>query len=936
MMAILLNFRFYLLVIHLLLTLQNTFGQIAITNTQTPAQLVQNVLLGAGVTVTNITYNGSLSDAQTVQDNISSFDATGTTFNFASGLLLTTGQYHGASGPNSSGSSTDAGTPSVSSDPDLGAIASAGITNGAVLEFDFTTTDNILQLRYLFGSEEYPEYAPSSFNDAFGFFLSGPGIAGSFANGAVNLAQLPGTSIPVTINNVNQSSNSVFYQNNLGGATYGNALEYDGTTVPLLASITLLCNTTYHIKLAISNVGDQGWDSGVFFEAGSFITSGFGSNFLTSFSSPAVYEDCAPVNFTIQRSASGLATPTVLNWSVLGSAASSDYSSIPISHSFAAGESTFSFPITAVTDLLTETNDSIIIRFTFVNSCGDTINLDKVLKIADGTQVNAGADVNACADEITNINASASGGVFSWSNSLSLSDSTILNPLPQNIGTTTYRLTVDNQFGCSKFDEVTVQIFPALLSTITAPSAICNGDSMTLVVTGGTTFNWQDIASQSMVGTSANIVVSPNFNNFYRAIVSDQNGCVDTLQAEVTVYATPIVTVNSAAYCSGSSALLTANGATSYLWSPANALSATNVAAITTTTTQNQTYTVQGVDTNGCKSTAQSEVIVFELPTVSASDTSYCYGDETLLTVSGASTYVWSPNIALSTNVNAVVTCSSEESITYTVVGTDSNGCINTTTSIVIVHPLPNLNAGDDQKVCDGLEVVLNAVGSGAINWSSAVNNNIAFTPDLGTTEYFATITDSNGCKKTDSLEVIVIEFPVATFSTSSNEVDMTNPSINIVNESQYFTSCTWNFGDNQISNAEAPSHTYAADFQTTYTINLSVTNELGCVDSSSKTITANELEIYYVPNSFTPDGDEYNNNFKPIFSTGIDLNTYKMLIFNRWGEEIFETNDTANGWDGTQNGSSIQDGTYIWTIEYKSKKNDKRTIAKGHVNLIR
>ena len=152
-------------------------------NTLTPAQLVQDVLIGTGVVASNITFNGTAANANSIQTAGQTFSATG--FPFANGVYLKTA---GAS---------------VITDPDLSAIASGNPTNGAILEFDFVAVGDSLVFNYVFASSEYTGYTCSSFNDAFGFFLSGPGLSGPYTNGAVNLALVPGGNIPVTINTVN-------------------------------------------------------------------------------------------------------------------------------------------------------------------------------------------------------------------------------------------------------------------------------------------------------------------------------------------------------------------------------------------------------------------------------------------------------------------------------------------------------------------------------------------------------------------------------------------------------------------------------------------------------------------------------------------------------------------------------------------------------------
>ena len=152
---------------------------ITVSPTQTPQQLVNNVLLGVGVVASNITINGVPGLANTPFGNIGYFTNTNATFPMASGMVLTTGDAAGAVGPNMGGSTTNPGTSqSVAGDPELNAIANGNVTNGVVLEFDFIPAGDTLIFNYMFGSDEYTEFSPSNFNDAFGIFLWGPGISG--------------------------------------------------------------------------------------------------------------------------------------------------------------------------------------------------------------------------------------------------------------------------------------------------------------------------------------------------------------------------------------------------------------------------------------------------------------------------------------------------------------------------------------------------------------------------------------------------------------------------------------------------------------------------------------------------------------------------------------------------------------------------------------
>ena len=164
------------------------YAQINVTQTQTPEQLVNNVLTGNGVIISNVTYNYSAPDAQNTQTTIGYFDNNGTGFPIPEGVIMGTGDVSLAIGPNDSGSETDnngVANPDPS-DPDLAAIGTAIINNECILEFDFVPSGDTIVFNYIFASEEFPEFSPSSYNDAFGFFISGPGFAGPYTNGAEN------------------------------------------------------------------------------------------------------------------------------------------------------------------------------------------------------------------------------------------------------------------------------------------------------------------------------------------------------------------------------------------------------------------------------------------------------------------------------------------------------------------------------------------------------------------------------------------------------------------------------------------------------------------------------------------------------------------------------------------------------------------------------
>ena len=241
-------------------------AQLTIGTNKTPVQLVQQVLVGNGVTINNITFTGA-------PIAIAEFNGGGTTnLGLASGVVLSTGVCSDVVGPNSGNVSTNNNT---GSDPQLATLIAASINDAAVLEFDFIPIADTIRFRYVFGSEEYPEFI-SSYNDVFGFFISGPNPAGgNYVN--QNIAIVPGTTnTPVSIYNINNGSgntgpcvNCQYYVNNMSGVT----IEFDGMTTVLTAWAVVVPCQTYHMKLAIGDAGDHILDSGVFLEANSFSTS---------------------------------------------------------------------------------------------------------------------------------------------------------------------------------------------------------------------------------------------------------------------------------------------------------------------------------------------------------------------------------------------------------------------------------------------------------------------------------------------------------------------------------------------------------------------------------------------------------------------------------------------------------------------------------------
>jgi hypothetical protein len=351
----------------------NAQSTLQVSSAITPQQMVQEILIGGGVVTSNITYTGN---------NISrgKFWGGPGSIGISDGIILTSGNVTVAPGPNNAaGAGADSGQ---GGDPDLQQISGVNINDACILEFDFIPQSTTVSFKYVFGSEEYHEYV-NQFNDAFGFFISGPGIDGPFTNNAKNIALIPLSETPVTINTVNCGNpydcanhcmNCVFFKNNPQGQTF---CQYDAFTTVLRAWATVIPCETYHIKLAIGDGIDHAYDSGVFLEANSFSSVGIASDILyTAPDDHFLIEGCnnASIMFTLSvQPDADYYMPIMISGTATNGL---DYEQIPDSVFFAQGYSQAWLDIVTLPDQLTEWFENIRIVF---NSSLCSIDYDTIL-----------------------------------------------------------------------------------------------------------------------------------------------------------------------------------------------------------------------------------------------------------------------------------------------------------------------------------------------------------------------------------------------------------------------------------------------------------------------------------------------------------------------------------------------------------------------------
>ena len=461
-----------------------------------------------------------------------------------------------------------------------------------------------------------------------------------------------------------------------------------------------------------------------------------------------------------------------------------------------SGASTYSWnnSVTNATAFTPATTATYTVSGTAANGC--TATDQAVVTVNALPTVNAGADQTVCVgSSVTLVGSGAT--TYTWNNSVV--DATAFTPA----ATATYTVTGTDANGCQNTDQVDVTVNSLPTVNAGADQTVCAGTSVTLTGSGASTYSWNN----SVVDATA---FTPAATATYIVTGTDVNGCQNTDQVDVTVNSLP--TVNAGAdqtVCAGTSVTLAGSGASTYSWNN----SVVDATAFTPAATA--TYTVTGTGANGCQNTDQVNVTVNSLPTVNAgADQTVCAGTSVTLAGSGASTYSWDNSVIDATTFTPAATA------TYTVTGTDANGCQNTDQVDVTVNTLPIVNAGADQSVCAGTSVTLAGSGASTYSWDNGVTDAVAFTP-ASTVTYTVTGTDANGCENTDQVSVAVNSIPVAT-ATDNGDATITAGTA---------TSYQWIDCATGLAIAGATSQTYTVTANGTYAV---IESNGSCSDTSA------------------------------------------------------------------------------------------------------
>lgn len=560
-------------------------------------------------------------------------------------------------------------------------------------------------------------------------------------------------------------------------------------------------------------------------------------------------------------------------------------------------------------------------------SCG-VINDEVNVTVLDLPQVNLGSDTTLCVGQTMSLDATTPGATYLWQDNSTNSTFFVDQP-----GTYSVEVTTGS---CVGTDQIVVDFITSPSIELGNDTLICSGQSVILDASiSGATYNWQD---NSVLST-----YTVTQSGLYEVEVTTSCGVLmDNIQIDVIPL--PVVDLGpDTAFCEGGTLLLDATNLNStYLWQD-------NSTSPTFNVNQSGTYSVTVSNSIGCSVSDNINVVVDQIPVVSAGlDQSVCQGESVTLSGSGAVTYTWTNGAS-----NGIAFVPGPGTTTYTVTGTTLGGCTDTDDVIVTVGNAPNISfTADITSGCVPLTVQLTNTTPNATScvWTLSDGTIIS---GCGTVEvvfeqdgcYDVTLTTelASGCygSFTEVDYICAQETPIADFIVVPQQVSALEPNVQFNNLSVGADTYLWTFGDNSdVSTETNPSHAYPFDEPGSYSVMLIANSTLGCSDTAYSYVEVLEELIYYVPNSFTPDGDIYNQTFEPVFTSGFDPYNYNFMIFNRWGEMIFESNDPSQGWDGsyTLNGkvNTCHSGVYTWRIEFKAKDNDEKTIITGHVSLLR
>lgn len=583
-----------------------------------------------------------------------------------------------------------------------------------------------------------------------------------------------------------------------------------------------------------------------------------------------------------------------------------------------------------------------------------------------------------CPNSAINLSASPGFTSYAWSGPPSYSQNTatgaatILNANATMMGN--YSVIATTAQGCTVQATNTVGLIPTSPVTVTPIINVCQGGTVNLVASaiGASSYQWTGPLGYTSAAQNPTITnIAPNQNGNYTVVASFVSGtstCTTNNITNVVVTSATTVALNPlSSICNNGTINLTApNGGNVYAWTGPSSFSSSqqNPAIANANVANNGVYSLS-VTTNGCINTGTVQVIVYPnlnfvtLPI----GTTLCVGKTSIMSVSGTGgsgsyNYLWNPTTGLSSPNSATTSVLGVSSTQYTVTLSDANCPVTLTPSVAVtvtVNPTPVITfSTSDARGCESFttDLISSSIPQ-ATNTVWRFTNNLFYNgansssytfPTHGTYGATLTVTDINGC--VDSVKnnafVMVDPKPIADFNWTPS-----NPTI-LINEITFqdqstvglpMTNWYWDFGDVFVTDqfdtsyVQNPIHLYNNVY--TYAVNLTVTNSFGCKDSITKLMPLEDEFAIYIPNTFTPTKADGKNDLFFVSGMGFVEEGFEMVILDRWGEQIFKTNDSRKGWDGSVKGGVLaKQDVYIYKIKLKDFKLREKEFV-GHITLL-
>lgn len=584
------------------------------------------------------------------------------------------------------------------------------------------------------------------------------------------------------------------------------------------------------------------------------------------------------------------------------------------------------------------------------------------------------------------IHNSASINSYVWIFNDGSSPNTSQNPVHYYTSHGAYNVTllVTTNQTCSNAINKTVNVFDPPASNFTFDNT-CLFDTALFVNTSvnptmGTIATWQwNFGDGTSLNTST---LSPNhrYSNYGTYPVtlitrSSNLACADTLTDSIDVFPMPIAYFTSHDVCLGdsmsfadSSTVPNNNTVNHWLWNFGDGSAVDTLQHPSYAYSNFGSYTITMISTtnNGCKDTVSNAFVVHPLPTANFVSDNVClgfvssYSDLSTIpanvTNDNIVTWAWNFDDAspLMTTQNVSHTYAAVGSYNVQLAIASSFGCVDSVTIATVINPNPQVGfVASDTIGCEPLCIDFtdtSTIFSGAnVNWfwdlgnGNSFNNSNPFNHCFDNDSLFnakmytitLTVTSDSGCVITlvRTNHIVVKPLPDANFIVLPATTTITDPVVTITDLSTGANNWYWDFGDNDTSTLITPApHTYADTGN--YSIQLITTTLLGCSDTMYQTVVIEPDFMFYIPSAFTPDADDVNDNF---IGKGSFISSFEMLIFDRWGNLIYKTDDMNKPWDGTaNNGTEIsQQGVYVYSFSITDFKNTKHKY-KGVVTLLR